>query len=101
MKQCTSYPSVLTLCTNQTFTITTSAAAGVPLTFQHLDSNSYSLLGFVLIDAQGLCHYNLAETTFTKGLAQSQPAAIGQQTEREGGGGYNKTDMKLLSCSST
>ena len=35
------------------------------LTLQHLDSDSYSLLGFVLIDAQGLCHYHLAEAAFT------------------------------------
>lgn len=44
------------------------------LTFQHLDSNSYSLLGFVLVYAQSLRHHDLTEATFTEGLAQGQPA---------------------------
>ncbi len=68
MKQCTSYPSGLILYTSLMFTITNHcycAAAGDSLTFQHLDSDSYSLLGFVFIDAQCLCHYNLAKATFT------------------------------------
>lgn len=35
------------------------------LTFQHLDSDRYSVLGFVLVDAQGLGHHNLTEATLT------------------------------------
>lgn len=63
-------------------TVSISSQWPVTLTFQHLDGHSYSLFGFVLIDAQGLCHYNLAEATFTQGLAQGQPAAARQQTQR-------------------
>lgn len=72
MKQCTSQCS--------DFTYKSDCAAVVDtLTFKHLDCDGHSFLGFVLIDAQGLCHYNLAEAAFTQGLAQGQPATTWQQ----------------------
>lgn len=52
------------------------------LTFQHFDGDSQSFLGFVFIDAQSLCHHNLAKTTFTQGLAQGQSAVIKQRGKR-------------------
>lgn len=50
-----------------------------PLTFQHFDGDSHSFLGFVFVNAQSLCHYNLTEATFTQGLAQGQSVVTKQR----------------------
>lgn len=53
------------------------------LTFQHFDGNSHSFLGFVFINTQSLCHYNLAKATFTQGFAQGQSLVIKQTWKRQ------------------